>query len=80
MIPALAVHPANGQVAYAATSGAGVYKTANGGASWVPVNNGLSGELWLYALAFDAAGQALYAGTSDGGVYKTLMAASSWFR
>jgi carboxypeptidase T len=79
LIPAVAIDPTNAQTMYAATWGAGVYKTTDGGAFWFPANNGLGDKQWLYALWFDAAGQALYAGTGDGGVYKTTNSGASWF-
>jgi photosystem II stability/assembly factor-like uncharacterized protein len=78
IIPALATHPSNSQVVYAATWGGGVYKTTNSGGSWSQVNNGLEGHLWLYALAIAPNGTTLYAGTTDSGVYKTTNGGSSW--
>lgn len=35
-ITALALHPSNPSVLYAGTAGGGIFKTGNGGASWVP--------------------------------------------
>jgi len=77
---ALAAAPGDNLTLYAATWGLGVLKSVNGGDTWVPKNNGLSGHLWLYALALDASGEShvLYAGSGDAGVYKSMDGAETW--
>ncbi|MBN1661036.1 MAG: hypothetical protein JXA93_21755 [Anaerolineae bacterium] len=78
LVAAVAVEPANGQVVYAATWGGGVYKSSDGGISWVASNNGL-GDLWLYALAIDPAnGSVIYAGGASGGVFKSVNGGANW--
>ncbi len=41
-IIALAIDPNNSQTLYTGTDGGGVFKTTNGGTSWVAVNSGLT--------------------------------------
>src|SRR3990172_6307276 len=51
-IVVLAIYPQDPQVMFAGTWGAGVFKSTNGGATWVQTNAGLSGLL-INALAVD---------------------------
>ncbi|MAF08884.1 hypothetical protein CMK11_00380 [Candidatus Poribacteria bacterium] len=57
-------------VFYVATGPGGVYRSADVGASWQPVNHGLA-TLRTYALATDGAD--LYANTWEGGVYRASL-------
>jgi hypothetical protein len=78
------VDPTWGTV-YAATDGAGVYRSTDGGASWVQINGtaptALSGQSVL-SLALDPAlgqsGAVVYAGTSTGRVFKRVVNAGGW--
>ncbi|GAB7026931.1 choice-of-anchor D domain-containing protein [Geotalea toluenoxydans] len=73
----LAVSPS---ILYAGTQNGGVFKSSDGGAHWVAVNNGL-GNPTVFALAVDPAAPAnLYAATYGNGIYKSLDAGSSWSR
>jgi photosystem II stability/assembly factor-like uncharacterized protein len=73
----LAVDPTRPQVVYAATYEGGVFKTANGGRTWRPANDGL-GSYYVRSLAVDPSDPAtLYAGT-EGGVFKTTDGAGHW--
>jgi photosystem II stability/assembly factor-like uncharacterized protein len=80
----LAPHPTRAGTLYAGT-GAGVYRSVDGGAHWTAVNDGLAG-LQVYALGFSpATSRTLFAGTSlgafgglVGGVFKSADAAGSW--
>jgi photosystem II stability/assembly factor-like uncharacterized protein len=90
----LAVDPLNPNVIYAATSGLhdypahpdgfrGLFKSADGGASWLAVNNGLpdlSGDGHsVIALVIDPDGpNVLYAGTNGDGVFKSADGGASW--
>ena len=61
---------------FAGTSGEGVYRTDDAGASWVQTNGGLAGSaLTVRALLVD--GSLLLAGT-DSGLYLTSDGGSSW--
>jgi photosystem II stability/assembly factor-like uncharacterized protein len=65
---ALAFAPSNPNTAYLGTSGSGVYKTADGGTTWMPA--GLSGQR-VWSLAVDPSNPlVLYAATSQVGVIK----------
>jgi len=77
-IRVLAIDPATPTTLYAGTYGGGVFKSANGGASWSAVNSGLT-SLAVLALAIDpATPTTLYAGTSGGGVFKSVNGGASW--
>jgi hypothetical protein len=75
----LLMNPANPNVIYAATIGAGIYVTPNGGQDWSPINDGL-GSLTVTSLAMSVGfyPPLLHAGTIAGtlghvdGVYQTL--------
>ncbi|MEZ5401534.1 MAG: hypothetical protein R2729_17815 [Bryobacteraceae bacterium] len=60
---------------YAATYEMGVYKSADGGAHWRAVNNGL-GDLSVRALAL--AGGVLVAGCDGGGVFRSRDGGETW--
>jgi photosystem II stability/assembly factor-like uncharacterized protein len=84
-IRALAINPKNSAIIYAGIGNAfsshatgGVYKSIDGGASWSPVNNGLSTKS-VQALAIDPNNpDTLYAGTYDGGVFRSINGGGSW--
>ena len=67
--PALALDPTTPTTLYAGTDGGGVFKTTDGGASWSPVNTGLTcgrslSPCNVSALALDpTTPTTLYAGT-----------------
>ncbi len=78
-----AVDPDNSLVAYTATSNRGVWKTIDGGVSWVEVNNsGLPQVAWLVAAARGS--NVVYAVASDsnilfpGAIYKSTNGGASW--
>ena len=76
-VQALAIDPQTPTTLYAGTSGAGVFKSSNGGQSWSAINAGL-GDPFVNALAIDPqTPTTLYAGTS-GGVLKSSNGGQSW--
>ncbi|MBK6725925.1 MAG: hypothetical protein IPG63_01485 [Xanthomonadales bacterium] len=91
-ILAMAMHPTDGQVLWAATRdyavpGSGsIYKTVDGGAHWFESGNGLRGQADIRALAVDPSdptGNTLYAsgaGTpaNPGSVYRSDDGGASW--
>jgi len=80
MINALAIDPTTPSTLYAGTWGGGVFKSADGGASWSAVNTGLT-NTHIRALAIDpATPSTLYAGTYayGGGVFKSTNGGTSW--
>jgi len=73
----LAIDPIVPAIAFAGTTGSGVLKTTDGGASWATANAGLPTNNVL-ALAIDpATPSTLYAGT-DAGVFKSTDGGQSW--
>ncbi len=77
LVTAIVIDPTDSGVWYAGTEGAGIYKSINGGVSWLPIQNGL-GQAKIDSLAIDHDdSQILYAGTLMG-VYKTVDGGQSW--
>lgn len=72
LVYSLAVDPHNAQIAYIGTHDSGIYKTTNGGASWIPIGAGLGSPGILSILIHASNQQVLYAGTMEGGVYRSL--------
>ncbi len=91
-VSALAMHPGNDQVLWAAArdyslaNSGSIYKTIDGGANWTDSGNGLRGQADIRALAVDPSdptGNTLYAsgaGTpaNPGSVYKSEDGGASW--
>jgi photosystem II stability/assembly factor-like uncharacterized protein len=77
-IVCLAVYPANPQIMYAGTWGAGVFRSTDGGATWVGVNSGLN-NLQINALAVDPNNyNIVYAGPYREKLYKTTNGGQTW--
>jgi photosystem II stability/assembly factor-like uncharacterized protein len=77
LVTAIAIDPTDPGVWYAGTEGAGIYKSINGGVSWLPIQNGL-GQTQIDSLVIDQEdSQILYAGTLTG-VYKTVDGGQNW--
>ena len=83
-ITALAIDPTNPSTLYAGTRSRGIFKSADGGQSWVSANSGVTG-VGTWAIVIDPTNSAtLYAATgavgivSGGGVFKSTNAAGSW--
>jgi photosystem II stability/assembly factor-like uncharacterized protein len=73
----LAVDPQNPGTLYAATNGAGLFKSTDGAGSWRPVNQGLSATS-VYASAIDPQNpDTIYAETSTG-IVKTTDRGTKW--
>jgi photosystem II stability/assembly factor-like uncharacterized protein len=66
-------------VLYAAVAYNGVYKTTNGGESWIESNNGLPVNSYVQALALNISDpQVIYLGTYTNGVYKSTDGGNLW--
>ena len=84
-VEALIVDPLNPTTVYAGTDGAGVFKSIDGGVSWVPAGNGLPltyplglAYTAVHALAVDpGTPSTLYAG-ADRALFKSLDGGNSW--
>ncbi len=80
-VVALAMSPADNNILYAVTtddpfhdrsSGRGIFKTIDGGASWFPINDGL-GVLYFEGITIDPTdASVLYAGSSGNGLLKGI--------
>jgi hypothetical protein len=84
----LAIDPTNSQIIYAGTTNTYVsgdyypygrmFKSANGGGTWSPINNGLPGYS-INSLAIDQTNsQIIYAGILYCGVYKSIDGGGTW--
>jgi hypothetical protein len=70
----------NDDTIFAGGNGDGVFRSVNGGATWVAVNNNLT-NMNVLALAISpnfATDQTIFAGTDGGGVFKSTNAGASW--
>jgi photosystem II stability/assembly factor-like uncharacterized protein len=65
----IVIDPTNTQTVYAADHHAGVLLSVDGGANWVPINDGLSMKA-VTALAISSSGKVLYAATEGAGVFR----------
>lgn len=91
-VRSIAVDPTNPDVVYVSVTnvgtpwgeydneeGHGVYKSTNGGATWVPFNTGLTNP-YVTALVVDPANSNwIFAATDGGGVFKWTDGAQTWF-
>ncbi len=80
-VRALLVHAHHSQTLYAATRGRGIFKSKDGGQTWLPKNKGLERELAqeVNALVFDPADPSvMYTGSFGDGVYRSLDGGESW--
>ncbi|MGE0711503.1 MAG: IPT/TIG domain-containing protein [Planctomycetota bacterium] len=84
-----AIDPSNSQVLYAChttsqqgtpTTGQGLYKSTNGGASWTALGGGVAGvDNWIKIVIDPAAPATVYAATEGGvGLYKSTDAGATW--
>jgi photosystem II stability/assembly factor-like uncharacterized protein len=76
-ITAIAADPNDPDVIYVGTASAGVYKTINGGESWVPAFHGINYPKITELLINSQHPNILYAST-DHGVYRTLDGGQTW--
>jgi photosystem II stability/assembly factor-like uncharacterized protein len=78
LVTAIAIDPTDPGVWYAGTENAGIYKSIDGGISWLPVQNGLACA-YVDTLIIDPEDpNTLYAGLNPCGIYKTTNGGQSW--
>jgi len=78
-VTALAVHPEDPLLAYAATGNHGVLKTTNGGRVWDARNSGLPKQPCVLSIALDPRNpETVFAGLRDGGLYRSTNGGISW--
>ena len=79
-VAAIAIHPANELIIYAGSPGGGMWKTINGGTTWLPLTD--NNALWMsfFAITIDPTNQNIvYAGTSgSNGLLKSTNAGTNW--
>ncbi len=84
----LAVDPTNANIIYQGTAGGGVWKTTDGGATWLPISDSFK-TLPVGSITIDPGNHnTLYAGTGEGwfnndaiygfGIYKSTNAGATW--
>jgi hypothetical protein len=84
---ALLAHPNNNQVLFAGTASGGIWKSANAGQTWLPINDFMA-NLNIGALAFDPLNpNTMYAGTGErfydrvvrnAGIFKSTNGGLTW--
>jgi photosystem II stability/assembly factor-like uncharacterized protein len=82
--------PVNSRTLYAASFDHGVYKSVDGGQSWVSINNGIGANRYVYRLVMDPNNpDILYVGIratpgqsvhNYGGIYRTKNGGESWIK
>jgi hypothetical protein len=73
----LVIDPSNPSNLYGGSSN-GMFKSSDGGTSWMAMNTGLANPL-IQSLTMDPTDSStLYAGTTSGGVFKTTNSSASW--
>jgi photosystem II stability/assembly factor-like uncharacterized protein len=77
-VPAIAVHPQNRDVAWAATLGKGIFKTGDGGSRWANVSAGLADPNVESLVVDPVRPDILYAGTTSHGVFKSRDGGATW--
>jgi photosystem II stability/assembly factor-like uncharacterized protein len=77
---AIAIAPSQPEIIYAGTWGSGIFKSTDGGATWIWKSQGLETP-YINSMAVDPDDpQTVYAGTYKGKVYKTVDGAETWFQ
>ena len=87
---ALIINPANASIMYSAGVAGGVWKTTDGGATWVPLDDFMA-NIAVTCLAFEPGNpNVIYAGTGEGffnadgvrgaGIFKSINAGGIWTR
>src|SRR2546428_1619618 len=77
VIEAVAIDPSNPTTLYCGTKGSGLFKSTNGGASWVPLNSGLTDPIVVAVVVDPSVPTTVYAGTWSG-VFKSTNGGASW--
>ncbi|MBA3530780.1 MAG: hypothetical protein H0T73_02510, partial [Ardenticatenales bacterium] len=76
-IQTLAVHPITPTLVYAGTRSDGIFRSADGGASWQSASSGLPAGSWVTSFASTPDGT-LYAGAWGGQVYRSSDQGNTW--
>ncbi len=77
-VQALAIHPLNADIIYAGTRSSGVYKSVDGGVSWIPASSGIT-EGDIQQIIIDSQDpETVYVSVSSFGVFKTEDGGKIW--
>lgn len=74
----LRVAVARNGMLYTGSLGNGMYRSADGGATWVPINNNLTTSDILAVVTDPTNSLVVYAGTGIGGIFKTVDGGANW--
>lgn len=77
-IRAIATDPLTVGPVYAASEGAGMFKSLDGGASWAPINTGLTGLSVRTVVINSQVPDTLYVGTAGSGVFTSTDGGTTW--
>lgn len=78
IVTSMELSPSNESIILASFYGAGIYRTMDGGKSWVAVNNGL-GNLEVEKVVFDPKNNSIAYASTNSGLYKTNDMGNTWF-
>lgn len=74
----IVIDPTNEQIMYAGSNTTGMWKTTNGGTSWVQINGGLSSTVVQAVAISRTSPDILFCGT-NAGIFLTVDGGASWF-
>ncbi|MFZ9387550.1 MAG: VPS10 domain-containing protein [Chitinophagaceae bacterium] len=76
----LAIHSSNEQVIYVSSPGGGIWKTTNGGGTWIPLTDQNANWMNVFALTIDPLNTSIiYAGMANSvGIIKSTDAGANW--
>ena len=79
-IVSLVIDPSNSSILYAGTAyNNGIYKSADGGLNWIPINTGLPEISTTYMISIDPSSPTtLYVCTTEDGVFKSIDGGGNW--
>jgi len=78
LVAAVAIYPPDPSIVYAGSWGGGVYRSRDGGSTWIWKSQGLD-NLTVVSLAVDPSDpQVVYAGTYRGKIFKTIDGGETW--
>lgn len=78
-LTSVAVNPTNTNIIYVSSPGGGIWKTTNGGTTWIPLVDNNSAYMSVYNLCIDPSNtNTIYAALMGGGVIKSTNAGVTW--